>query len=164
MSCGVSSSCGRFSAGCGSFVRSCGYSSISPQNSITPTKPSTKEKTLSTKEIFVYDMSNSFNNFFCFVREIKDNKVVTYQQKMNLDQLIRLKKHTNFDTCSFVGISLKKDGSFELRPKTLKPFEQMLELNVSNFKNHYNHMVRVRDFLKSESLEENKDNSSEMER
>lgn len=183
MPCGISFGCGSSSyyssrssidssrpSTCGGFVGGCGYSSrISSRNvekpNNAPSPSIKKEKSYSTREIFVYDVNKTGTGAFCLIRAIEDGKVTTRKEKLTVERLVELKKDKLYDSCSLIGITFKKDGSFDLKPKALKPFEKMLEQHIVGFDKHYDHMKDMKEKIRliNQVLEDKNSSKDEIE-
>lgn len=154
---------------CGGFLGDCGYSSSSLRNvekpSDTPSPSVKKEKSYSSREFFVYDVNKTGTGVLCFIRTIEDGKVTTRKERLTVESLVAFKKDGLYDSCSLIGITFKKDGSFDLKPKALKPFEKMLEQHIVGFDKHYDHMKDEKKKIRliNQELEDKNSSKDEVE-
>lgn len=116
----------------------------------TSHKEKDKTSNFSTKRIFVYDINPDKNKVTC-LQEITENNNITYSKKeIELNKLRKFAKKGDYNINELFGISIKKDGTFKLKPKKLKPYMDLLEEKIPNIKEHIKHMKDVKKQLKEE--------------
>lgn len=124
---------------------------ISAHDSECTTSYSSDTKIKNTKTVFVYDINPDIEKVSCLVHTKINGYNYVEKEKVELDKLRKFVKKGDFDEISLIGISIKKDGSFKLKPKELKKSSPVfLEANIPDFEKHYQHMKAVKKQLKEE--------------
>ena len=89
------------------------------------------------------------------MQEITENNNITYSRKeIELNKLRKFAKKGDYNINELFGISIKKDGTFKLKPKKLKPYMDLLEEKIPNIKKHIKHMKAVKKQLKEDQERE----------
>ena len=147
---GSGSNCGR-STSLGSCVSTpCGGSLGSEMISRLVHTEEQNTPSISTKRVFVYDINLDTNTVSC-LREVSSKGAVLYSQKeVEIDKLRKFVKKGECDVKELVGMSVKKDGTFKIKTKELKPYASLLKEKIPNYKEHLSHLKEVKRQLKEE--------------
>lgn len=103
-----------------------------------------------TKTVFIYDIYLEENEVLVLKKESKNGSSYYKKDVVDIDKLRKYVKKGDFDKTFLIGMTIKKDGNFKLKPKQLKDYEDTLEEHVKHFKKHYKHMKTVKKQLKAE--------------